>query len=49
MPSAKICALDDIYPKLETPEGEKIYKIEKARDKATKDLTHLKQIKDENG
>ena len=35
---------------LETPEGErKIFRIAKARDKATKDFSHMKQIKNEHG
>ena len=47
---AKAQALNEIYEELETPEGEKkIYRIAKARNKATKDFTHIKQIKDENG
>ena len=47
---AKAAALDEWYKELDTPEGEtKIHKIAKARDKATKDLTHIKQVKDENG
>ena len=42
--------MNEIYEELETPEGEKkIYRIAKARNKATKDFTHIKQIKDENG
>ena len=42
--------MDELYEKLETSEGQKsIYKIAKSRDKASKDLTHIRQIKDKNG
>ena len=47
---AKAHASSEIYEELETPEGErKIHRIAKSRDKATKDYTHIKQVKDENG
>ena len=47
---AKASAMDDLYDKIETPEGQKtIYRMAKRRDKATKDLTHIRQIKDKNG
>ena len=47
---AKAQALNEIYVELETPEGEReIHRIAKSRNKATKDYTHIKQIKDENG
>ena len=47
---AKAQASSEIYEELETPEGErKIHRIAKSRDKATKDYTHIKQVKDENG
>lgn len=47
---AKARAMNEVYNELETPEGEmKIYKIAKARNKATKDFTHIRQIKDGNG
>ena len=39
-----------MYDNLETPEGQRnIHRIAKARNRATKDLTHIKQIKDKNG
>ena len=42
--------MDGLYEELETPEGErKIFRIAKARDRATKDYTQIKQIKDGNG
>ena len=42
--------MNELYDELETPEGErKIFRIVKARDKATKDFSHLKQIKNEHG
>ena len=44
---AKAEGLNEMYEKLETSEGQKrIYKIAKSRNRATKDLTHFKQIKD---
>ncbi len=47
---AKAQAMNEVYEELETPEGEKkIYRIAKARNKATKDLTHIKQVKDQHG
>ena len=47
---AKAEGLNEMYEKLETSEGQKmIYKIAKSRNRATKDLTHIKQIKDRNG
>ena len=46
----KAIAMDELYEKLETSEGQKsIYKIVKSRDKASKDMTHIRQIKDKNG
>lgn len=42
--------MNELYEKLETSDGQKIiYRMAKSRDKATKDLTHVKQIKDRNG
>ena len=42
--------LNEIYEELETPEGEKkILRIAKARDAASKDLTQVRQIKDNQG
>ena len=47
---AKQQAMDSVYEELETKEGQKkIYKIAKGRNKATKDITHIKQIKNEDG
>ena len=45
----KALAMNELYEELETPEGErKIFRIAKARDKATKDLSQMKQIKNEH-
>ncbi|XP_068246489.1 uncharacterized protein [Palaemon carinicauda] len=42
--------LDNVCEDLDTKEGQrKIYKIAKGRNKATKDITHIKQIKNEDG
>ncbi|XP_066978927.1 uncharacterized protein [Macrobrachium rosenbergii] len=47
---AKAEGINEMYEKVETSEGQKIiYNIAKRRDRATKDLTHIKQIKDRNG
>ena len=47
---AKAIAMDKLYENLETAEGQKsIHKIAKSRDKSSKDLTHIRQIKDKNG
>ena len=46
----KALAMNKLYDELETPEGErKIFRIAKARDKASKDFSHMKQIKNEHG
>ena len=46
----KALAMNELYEDLETPEGErKIFRIAKARDKASKDFSHMKQIKNEHG
>ena len=46
----KALAMKELYEELETPEGErKIFRIAKARDKASKDFSHMKQIKNEHG
>ena len=38
--------MNELYEELETPEGErKKSRLAKARDKATKDFSHTKQIK----
>ena len=40
----------EVYKELGTPEGErKIYRIAKTRDKSAKDITQIRQIKDEQG
>ena len=47
---AKAVAIDDLYDKLETAEGQKaIYRIAKARSRETKDFTHNRQMKGKNG
>ena len=46
----KALAMNELCEELETPEGERnIFRIAKARDKASKDLSHMKQIKNEHG
>ena len=46
----KALAMNELYEELETPEGErKLVRIAKARDKASKDFSHMKQIKNEHG
>lgn len=38
------------YEELENSEGEKkIYRLAKNRNKSTKDMSHIKQMKDANG
>ena len=45
----KGCAYDDLYARLETKEGEKeLYRLAKQRDRAGKDILHVRVIKDEN-
>ena len=45
---AKPLAWREVEEEIEAPEGEgKLYRIAKARDKASKDFTQIKQIKDE--
>ena len=47
---SKAISRNELYDNLETPEGQRnIHRIAKARNRATKDLTHIKQIKDKNG
>ena len=47
---AKAQAYENMYTELETKEGQnKIFKLAKARNKSTKDVTHIKQIKDRDG
>ena len=43
-------AYDDLYARLETKEGEKeLYRLARQRDRAGKDVQHVKVIKDKNG
>ena len=45
--TSKAHTMDEVYKEFQTPEGErKIYKIEKARAKSTKDFTQIRQIKE---
>ena len=47
---AKGCAYNNLYARLETKEGEKeLYRLARQRDRAGKDVLHMKVIKDENG
>ena len=47
---AKGCAYDDLYARLQTKEGEKeLYQLARQRDRAGKDVQHVRVIKDENG
>ena len=47
---AKGCAYDDLYARLETKEGEKeLYRLARNRDRAGKDVQHVRVITDENG
>ena len=47
---AKIRAYDNLYARLETKEGEKeLYRLARQRDRAGKDVQHVRVIKDENG
>ena len=47
---AKGRAYDNLYARLETKEGEKeLYRLARQRDKAGKDVQHMRVIKDENG
>ena len=47
---AKGRAYDDLYSRLETKEGEKeLYRLVRKRDRAGKDVQHVRVIKDENG
>ena len=40
----------DLYARLETKEGEKeLYRLARQRDRAGKDVQHMRIIKDENG
>ena len=47
---AKGRAYDDLYARLETKKGEKeLYRLARQRDRAGKDVQHVRVIKDENG
>ena len=47
---AKGRAYDNLYARLETKEGEKeLYKLARQRNRAGKDVQHVRVIKDENG
>ena len=47
---AKGRAYDDLYARLETKEGEKeLYRLARQRDRAEKDVQHVRVINDENG
>ena len=47
---AKGRAYDNFYARLETKEGEKeLYRLARQRDRAGKDVQHVRVIKDENG
>ena len=46
---AKGHVYDDLYARLETKEGEKeLYKLARQKDRAGKDVQHVRVIKDEN-
>ena len=47
---AKGRAYDDLYARLKTKEGEKeLYRLARQRNRARKDVQHIRVIKDENG
>ncbi|XP_063589595.1 uncharacterized protein LOC134766592 [Penaeus indicus] len=47
---AKAKAYDRLYEELDTKEGqEKVFKLAKQRNKSTKDIRHIRQMKDERG
>ena len=47
---AKGRAYDNLYARLKTKEGEKeLYRLARQRDRAGKDVQHVRVIKDENG
>ena len=47
---AKDRAYDQLYQELDTKEGQgKIFKLARMRNKSTKDITHIRQIKDKDG
>ena len=46
----KGCAYGDLYARLETKEGEKeLYRLARQRDRAGKDVQHVRVIKDKSG
>ena len=48
--TAKGRVYDDLYARLEKKEGEKeLYRLARQRDRAGKDVQHVRVIKDENG
>ena len=48
--TTKSKAYDRLYEDLETKEGQgKIFRLAKSRNKSTKDISHIRQMKDENG
>ena len=48
--TAKGRAYDNLYARLKTKEGEKeLYRLARQRDRAGKDVQHVRTIKDENG
>ena len=47
---AKRRAYENLYERLETKEGEKaLYRLAKQRDRAGKDVLHVRIMKDKNG
>ena len=47
---AKGRAYDNLYSRLETKKGEKeLYRLARQRDRAEKDVQHVRVMKDENG
>ena len=47
---AKGCVYDNFYARLETKEGEnELYRLARQRDRAGKDVQHVKVLRDENG
>ena len=46
---AKGRVYEDLYPRLETKKGEKkLYRLVRQRDRAGKDVQHVRVLKDEN-
>ena len=46
----KESAYEDLYARLETKEGEKdLYRLARQRDRAGKDVQHMRVMKDKNG